>query len=180
MRVPGLKAHVANSAGTLGFPQMHLNFVRTGLLLYGVYPTFNPPAKILDLQPALTWKTRIAFVKSLPAGMTVSYGRTWKADAPTNLAVLPVGYGDGYTGRLSNCGKVLFRGQYRPVIGTVCMNHAMIDLGDEAGVHQGEEVVLIGEQEGKRITANHLADWANSVPHEILARLSPRLARRYK
>jgi len=176
--LPGLKAHIANSAAALRFPWMRLDFVRIGLLVYGVYPTAEGSQE-LRLQPALAWKTRIAFLKSVPAGFPVSYGRTWRAPSSTTLATLPVGYADGYPRSLSNRGQVLFRGRLCPVVGTICMNHTLIDLGDEAGPSPGEEVVLIGPQGENRLTVNHLAEWAQTVPHEILARLGSHLPRLY-
>jgi len=177
-RLPGLNAHIANSAATLKFPHMHLDFVRVGLLVYGVYPTFQL-SRALELRPALTWKTRIAFVKTLAAGTPVSYGRTWRANSPTTIATLPVGYGDGYPRALSNRGQVLLRGRLRPVVGRVCMNHTLIDIGEEPEVRPGEEVVLIGQQEQNRLTVNHLAEWGETVPHEILGRLGRHLPRVY-
>lgn len=176
--LPGLKAHIANSAATLKFPQMRLDFVRVGLLAYGVSPLVEAKSGI-ELEPALTWKTRIAFVRRIPSGATVSYGRTWRALCPTTLAVLPVGYADGYSRALSNRGQVLLRGGLRPVVGTVCMNHMMIDANEETGIRPGEEVVLIGRQGDQRITANHLAERGQTVPHEILARLGSDVRRVY-
>ncbi len=177
-QISGLKAHIANSAGLLKFPQMRLDFVRSGLLVYGVAPT-SQLAGELPLQPALTWKTRVAFAKTIPAGTPVSYGRTWKASSPTTVATLPVGYADGYPRTLSNRGQALFRGRPRPVVGTVCMNHILLDVGDEPAVRPDEEVILLGQQGNSRITATDLAAWADTCPHEILARLSRHLPRPY-
>ncbi|NIM04457.1 MAG: alanine racemase [Armatimonadetes bacterium] len=176
--LPGLKAHIANSAAAVRFPQMRFDFVRVGLLVYGVPPIAEDTASP-QVQPALTWRTQVAFVKKIAAGASVSYGRTWRAPASTTLAVLPVGYADGYPRSLSNRGWVLFRGRLRPVVGTVCMNHMMIDVGNETGVCPGEEVVLIGSQGGEQITVNRLAQWAQTINHEILARLGGHLPRTY-
>jgi len=178
-RLPGLNAHIANSAATLKFPQMHLDMVRAGLLIYGVYPTFQLAQAGLHLRPALTWKTRIAFVKTVAAGTPISYGSTWRANSPTTIATLPVGYSDGYPRALSNRGQVLLRGRLKPVVGRVCMNHTLLDIGEEPEVRPGEEVVLIGQQEENRLTVNHLAEWGETVPHEILGRLGRHLPRVY-
>jgi alanine racemase len=177
--LPDVKAHIANSAAALKYPQMRLDYVRLGLLIYGVPPSPDLADK-LALAPVLTWKTRVAFVKKVEAGDSVSYGRTWKAPSPTTLITLPMGYGDGYSRALSNRAQVLFRGKLRPVVGTVCMNHVLVEVDDEPNVQVGEEVVLIGKQGDQRITAEQLADWAGTVPHEILARLGAHLDRFYK
>jgi len=179
-RLPKLKAHIANSGATLLYPQMHLDYVRVGLLMYGISPTPRLPINGPNLRPALSWKTRVAFLQSVAPGTAVSYGCTWRANKPSTLAVLLVGYGDGFPRSLSNKGQVLFRGKLKPVVGTVCMNHIMVDVSDEENVQVGEEVVLIGRQGEATLTASHLADWGATVPHEILARLSPRLTRVYK
>lgn len=176
--LPEVRAHIANSAATLKFPMMRLNAVRCGLLLYGVYPS-NDLTQEIVLTPVLSWKTFICFVKRIPAGAYVSYGRTWQATTPTTVVTLPVGYGDGYTRQLSNTGYVLFRGKRRPVVGTVCMNHILVDVGDEADVQTGEEVVLLGRQMGAEVSAADLAQWAGTVPHEILTRLNPNIERVY-
>lgn len=176
---PHLRAHLANSAATLRFPEMRLDFVRLGLLVYGVYPT-NREEPGVSLQPVLAWKTSVAFARRALAGTSVSYGRTWRAAASTTLVTLPVGYADGYPRTLSNRGQVLFRGRLRRVVGTVCMNHLVADVGEEPKVRPGEEVVLLGEQGAARITAGQLAEWAGTVPHEILARIAGRLPRSYR
>jgi len=169
--------HLANSAGLLNFPEMRLDLVRPGLLIYGLSPggalETGP-----DLRPALTWKTRVEFVKRVPAGTTVSYGRTWTARREAIVATLPVGYADGYPRALSNRGQGLVGGRRCPVVGAVCMDHIMLEVGEEVGV--GDEVVLIGRQGVEELTANDLAEAAGTVVHEIVARLGRRLPRLYR
>lgn len=176
--LPEIKAHIANSAATLKFPMMRLDAVRDGLLVYGIYPTADLENEIV-LTPVLAWKTYVAFTKRISAGTPVSYGRRWESSTPTTLITLPIGYADGYMRALSNKGHVLFRGKRRSVVGTVCMNHILVDVGDEPDVQLGEEVVLLGRQQGSEVSASHLAEWAGTVPHEILARLNPGIERVY-
>jgi len=175
IRVP--LRHIANSAAVLNFPQMHLDLVRPGLLAYGV--TLPGMHSALDLRPALTWKSRIAFVKRVPAGVSLSYGRTYVTRRETTIATLPVGYADGYCRLLSNRGTILVRGKPFPVVGRVCMDHILLEMGDEPGLRVGEEAVLIGRQEAAEITANELADAQGTVVHEVVARLGKRLPRIY-
>jgi alanine racemase len=169
--------HIANSAGVVNFRQMHLDLVRPGLLAYGIAPGCkNMP---LRLRPALTWKSRLAFVKRVPKGTSLSYGRTYITVRETTIATVPVGYADGYCRVLSNRGALLVRGRPFPVAGRVCMDHILLDMGDEPNVRVGEEVVLIGWQEGAGITANEVASGQGTVVHEVVARLGKRLPRLY-
>jgi alanine racemase len=175
--IPVPMRHIANSAAALNFPQMHLDLVRPGLLGYGITPPGARGAP--DLRPALAWKSRIAFVKRVPAGTSLSYGRTYVTARETTVATLPVGYADGYCRLLSNRGIILVRGKHFPVAGRVCMDHILLDMGDEPDLHASEEAVLIGRQEGAEITANELADAQGTVVHEVVARLGKRLPRIY-
>jgi len=175
---PEIKAHIANSAATLKFPEMRLDAVRAGLLVYGIQPTSEPVGDI-KLTPALSWKTHVAYSKRIPAGTYVSYSRLWQANKETTLVTLPIGYGDGYMRNLTNTGQVLLRGKLMPVVGRVCMNHIMVDAGDEKDIQTGEEAVLLGRQGENEITAVQLAEWAGTVPHEILSKLNPQIARTY-
>jgi len=172
---PGLR-HLANSAATLRFPEMHLDGVRAGLLIYGIRPD-APGLQPLDLRPALTWKTRLAFCHRLPAGSAVSYGGTYVAPRESLVGVLPVGYADGYPRQASNRGHVLVRGRLCPVIGVVCMDQVMIDATPAAEARPGDEVVLIGRQGNALITANQLARWANTVVHETTTVIGRRVRR---
>jgi len=176
--IPVPLRHVANSAAVLNFRQMHLDLVRTGLLAYGI-AVFRCDHRGLRLRPALTWKSRLAFIKRVPAGTPLSYGRTYVTPRETTIATVPVGYADGYCRVLSNRGALLVRGRPFPVAGRVCMDHILLDMGDEPDLRVGEEVVLIGRQEGAEITANEVASAQGTVVHEVVARLGKRLPRIY-
>ncbi len=174
----GLK-HIANSVGLLKFPAARQDLVRTGLLLYGASPIKEGELPV-RLKPALNLKSRIRFLKLLPAGQSVSYGATFKAVHPTKVATIPVGYAHGYTRALSNRAQLLVRGMRAPVIGRITMEDLMADVTDIPGVEVGDEAVLIGRQEKEQITAEELARHARTIPYEILAGLSPSIPRIYR
>jgi alanine racemase len=169
-------AHIAGSAAILRFPSSRFNMVRPGLMLYGYAPD-SPPTT--TLRPALKWKTRIAQVKRIGPGEAVSYGATFVAARPSTLAVLPVGYADGYGRGLSNKGRVLIGGRPAPVVGRVCMDLTIVDVTDHPLPHPGDEVVLLGEQGSDRITADDLAGWLGTISYEILSRIGRRVVRTY-
>lgn len=171
----GIK-HVANSVGLLKFPAARQDLVRTGLLLYGCSPIKggNLP---LRLKAALSLKSRVRFLKTVPAGQTISYGATFKTNRPTQVATIPVGYAHGYTRALSNRTGLLVRGMKAPVIGRITMEDLMCDVTGIPGVQVGDEAVLIGRQGRERITAEELAGHARTIPYEILAGLSPGIPR---
>jgi alanine racemase len=164
--------HMANSAAVLNLPQAHLDMVRVGLAIYGLSPT-KQAARELGLEPALSWKARVVLCKRVPAGWPVSYNRSFTTARPSNLAVLGVGYADGYSRALSNKGTILVRGRRFPVVGAVCMDQMVVDLGEERG-ESGEEAVLIGRQESEEVTANGLAELLGTTVHEVVARLGKR------
>jgi alanine racemase len=170
--------HIANSAAALRFPSMRLDRVRTGLLVYGITPE-APGLAPLDLRPALVWKTRLAFTKDLPAGSAISYGCTHVTRSDCRVAVLPLGYADGFPRRGSNRAQVLVGGRLCPVIGRVCMDHVIIDASPAGEARPGDEVVLIGSQGTNTITANQLAQWAETCVHEVTTVIGPRVARVY-
>lgn len=167
--------HAASSAVTLLFPPARLDLVRVGLLAYGIPPLDGPCP--LDLRPALTLKARVTQVKPVPAGWPVSYGETFVTQRPSRLALVPVGYADGYSRRLSGCGRVLIGGRPCPVLGRVCMDQCVVDATDLPAVCVGDEAVLIGAQGSERITVWDLARAIDGTPHEIVACLGPRLPR---
>ena len=170
--------HIANSGGFIQDIDMDCDMVRVGLLLYGVYPhqSFRP---LIEVSPALAWKTRIVFFKVVKSGHPISYGGTWQGAEDTRVVTLPVGYGDGYMRSMSNRAHVLIRGVRQAVRGNICMDQLMVDLGPEGTGYNNDEVILIGEQEGVKITVEDLAEWANTIPYEILTNINTRVPRVY-
>lgn len=168
--------HLASSNGIFRLPEAHCNMVRAGLFLYGLYPTRDYPHDF-GLKPVLSWKSRIGVIKDFAPGQTVSYGRTHTVKAPTQIAVIPIGYADGYNRKLSGKGKVLIRGQFAPVVGRVTMDHIMADVGHIPGVQEGDGVVLIGSQGKNRISAEDMADWLGTISYEIVCAIGPRVER---
>lgn len=178
--------HIANSAGLAYHPGSQLDMVRPGIALYGCHPGILPNgdcrASSLTLQPVMSFKTGVIQVKEVPAGTGLSYGHTFVTNRPSRIAVLPVGYDDGYLRRLSNRAEVLIRGQRVPVCGRVCMNACMVDitdLPDAAGVRPGEEVVLLGRQQNGEITADQVAGWLETISYEVLCLFGSRNSRVY-
>jgi alanine racemase len=167
--------HLANSAATLLRPDAHFTMVRPGIVLYGVSPA--PMLRPAGLQPAMRLVTRIVQLKSVPSGFAVSYGQTFATRRPSVIAVLPIGYADGYARALSNRASVLVRGQRAPVIGTVCMDLTMVDVTDVPGVQLGDEVVLWGRQNGAEISVTEVAEWQGSIAYEVLTRVGKRVPR---
>jgi alanine racemase len=169
--------HMANSAAILQFPESHLDMVRPGIMLYGVYPAANVK-RTVDIQPALAWKSRVVYFKVVKAGYPVSYGSIWQSDHPVRIVTVPVGYGDGYFRSLSNQARVIIRGKKYPQVGRVCMDQMMVNIESDSAFN-GDEVTLIGESEGQAITAQDLADWAGTIPYEILTNINTRVPRVY-
>ncbi len=181
--VPFLR-HNACSAAALLFNRTHLDLVRVGISLYGLWPSKETYVSCLergkpslDLKPVMAWKTRIAQVKQVPEGEYVGYGCAWRATRTTRIAVLPVGYYEGYDRELSGLAHVLVRGKRAPVRGRVCMNMCMVDVTDIPGAGLEDEVTLLGRQGDERITAGQLAAWRGTIAYEIVARIHPSLPR---
>jgi len=170
--------HVSNSATTLDLPEMALDMLRCGIALYGLRPSDEVELAI-PLCPALTLKSRVARVRTLPAGASISYGRTYITAKPTRVALVPVGYGDGYHRILSNRGAVLIHGQRAPIVGRVCMDQFVVDVSHISGVQLHDEVVLIGRQGEGHIPAEEVARWAETINYEVTTGLLPRVVRVY-
>jgi alanine racemase len=170
--------HVSNSAGILDVPETYQDLVRPGIMIYGCYPSPSVD-RAVALRPAMTWKTRVAFVKELQPGDSVSYGRTFVARRPMRVATLPVGYGDGYPRLLSNRGEVLVRERRAPVIGAVCMDMTMVDVTHIQGASVGDEVVLFGRQGTAHLPVEEVAQWAGTISYEILCGVGQRVPRVY-
>jgi len=166
--------HIANSGAVLNFPETVCDMGRSGIALYGYSPdgrAGNAGSGGARLRPAMTFSTRIAMVKEVPAGSGISYGRTYVTTRHTRLAVLPVGYEDGYPRCLSGSGEVLIHGRKVPLLGRICMNLCMADITDVEGVRAGDEAVLLGEQGDEKITADEIAAKAGTISYEILCML---------
>ncbi|GAB4256591.1 alanine racemase [Deferrisoma sp.] len=169
--------HAANTAGILALPESHLDLVRAGIGLYGIYPS-DEVVRSADLRPVLRWTTRIAHLKDVPPGTPLSYGRTHVTPGPRRIATLPVGYGDGYPRLLSNRGAVLVRGRRAPVVGRVCMDMILVDVTEVPGAEPGDEVVLLGRQGEEEIPADELARLTGTIPYEITCNVGKRVPRR--
>lgn len=179
MRVSGIPLkHTANSAAALFYPETHLDMVRIGLMMYGLYPQGNS-RRLLNLKPVLSFKTRVTYLKRVPAGTPLSYGSTYVTPAETTIATIPVGYADGFSRRLSNRGQVLIKGRRYPVAGRVTMDLTLINVGN-AKVEVGDEVILIGEQDGQGISADEIAALEDTISYEIVCGIGKRVPRIYK
>jgi alanine racemase len=170
--------HAANSAATMRLREAHFDAVRPGIAMYGLDPSSEWPP-VFEIRPALTLKSLVARVRSLPAGAAVGYSRTYVAPKPTVAALVPVGYGDGYHRILSNKGIVLVRGQRAPVLGRVSMDQIVIDVGHIPGVQMDDEVVLVGRQGQAHLPAEEVAQLAGTINYEVTTGLLPRVARLY-
>jgi alanine racemase len=177
--------HTACTAAGILFPETHYALLRVGIGLYGLWPSRETYLSALmghrpvpDLRPVLSWKTRIVQLKLLPEGSFVGYGCTFKTTRTTRLAVLPVGYADGYDRALGNTAHVLVHGKRAPVIGRVCMNLTMADVTDIPQARLEDEVVLLGRSGDEQVSAETLASWAGTINYEIVSRISPLLERR--
>jgi alanine racemase len=159
-------------------PESHLDIVRAGILLYGVSPHAGAPCAV-EVQPALAWKSRVVFFKVVEPGNPVSYGGTWRSDHRVRIVTVPVGYGDGYFRSMSNRAEVLLRGQRYRQVGRICMDQVMVNIEWGTG-YNGDEVVLIGEQAAERVTVEELAEWAGTIPYEILTAINDRVPRLYE
>jgi alanine racemase len=168
--------HAANSAGVLAFPASHYDLIRPGLSVYGYPPSPELAGEAADLEPALRWTAPVAFVKRVRTGEAVSYGHRWTAPSDTTVATVRVGYGDGYPRALTNLGVATVAGRTGRVVGTVCMDQLMLDVGD-ADVSVGDEVVLMGPGGPG---ADALAERIGTIAYELLTGVGPRVLRRYR
>jgi alanine racemase len=170
--------HMANSAATIDLPESHLDMVRPGITIYGLYPS-REVSHCLALVPAMALTTRVVFLKEVPEGTSVSYGRTFFTRRTSRIATLPIGYADGYPRQLSNQGAVLVRGRRAPVVGRVCMDMTMIDVTDIPDASVGDEVVLFGRQLGNEVSVDEIAEKSGTINYEITCRITKRVPRRY-
>src|SRR5688572_2516218 len=170
--------HAANSAGMLTFPESRFDMVRTGITLYGMDPGLFRRLS-LSLTPILSLRTRIAFLKGVPAGTPIGYEQTWRTARPTRIATCPVGYNDGYPRLLSNKAQAIVRGRKVPVVGTVTMDYVMLDVGDLEETAVGDEVTLIGRDGIEEVRCDELASAIGTIPYEISCGLGRRVKRIY-
>jgi alanine racemase len=168
--------HIANSGAILDIPGSYHTMVRPGIMLYGVYPS-KESGRGVPLRPVLSLRSNVVFIKEVPPGTSVSYGRRYTTAKATRIATVPVGYGDGYPRRLSDAANVLIGGRPYPVVGTVCMDALMVDVGTDAPIHVGDDVTLIGPDNGSQIGIWDLSDTVGTIPYEILTGIAARVPR---
>ncbi len=173
---PPLK-HVSNSGALISYPDMHMDMVRAGILLYGLQP--HDGAHDIGLKPAMSLKTQISLIKTLPAGVGVGYGSTYHTSRETQVATVPVGYADGYSRDMANRGRVLVHGEYAHVIGAICMDQFMIDVTGIDGVKPGDPVTLFGTDGERSISVDELAAIQNTINYEIVCGIGKRVPRVY-
>ncbi len=178
--------HVANTSAAISRRTTWNNMVRPGLALYGYHLPFqragrevSGSALRLNVEPVLTWKTRILAIRDMGANQPLGYGGTYVTKSAARIAVLPVGYADGLHRALSSGGRVIVRDHYAPIVGSISMDLTMIDVTGISGVEVGDEVILLGSSDGLTVSAQEHADLANTIPYEILCAMSKRVPRRY-
>lgn len=167
--------HIANSAALTELQEYQLDMVRQGITLYGLHPAHMSEC-YKDFEPVMKVKTKVCFVKTLAAGETIGYGRTYTLNRPSVIATVPIGYADGVSRRLSNKGYMLVGGEHAPIIGKVCMDQIMLDVTDIPDVKVGDEVTVFG---GRELPMELVADWSDTICYEIICNVSPRVPREY-
>lgn len=172
-----LLCHLANSSGTLNLPTAYFDMVRPALAAFGYIPSTVNPA-FHELAPCFSLKAKVSYFKVVEKGQGISYGHSYIASKRSRIVTIPLGYGDGFRRDLSNSGSVLIRGSRFPIVGTICMDQFMVDVG-ESSVFVGDEVVLIGRQETLEIRVQEIAKLCNTIPYEILCLLNDRIPRIY-
>lgn len=169
--------HMANSGAILQLPEANFDIVRPGLLLYGVYPS-QSTARTVMVRPALSWKSRVVYFKVIKPGHPVGYGSTWETDHLVRAVTVPVGYGDGYFRSMSHNAEVLLRGNRYPVVGQISMDQIVVNIEWDSA-YNNDEVILIGEMGDQSVTIEDLAEWAGTIPYEILTNINTRVPRVY-
>ncbi len=175
--IPVPTRHISNSGAVLQFPEANLDLVRPGILLYGVYPS-KELNKTIPVKPVLSWKSLVVFFKVITPGHPVGYGLTWQTDHNVRAITVPVGYGDGYFRSMSGKARVIIRGRIYPVVGTISMDQIVVNL-ENGSAYNGDEAILIGSDGKNNITCEDLADWAGTIPYEILTNINTRVPRIY-
>lgn len=175
--LPAPIRHMANSAAILQLPESYFDMVRPGILLYGVYPSKEVQHSVA-VRPALAWKSHVVYFKVVQPGNPVGYGSTWKSDHLVRMVTVPVGYGDGYFRAMSNQANVIIRGRKYPQVGRIAMDQVTVNIEWDTA-YNDDEVVLVGEMGTERITVEDLAEWAGTIPYEILTNINTRVPRIY-
>ena len=173
-----LLVHCANSGAVLGHDSAWLDLVRPGIMVYGFRPDPETPATI-PLKPGMSLLTRVSFVKKVARGTSVGYGRSWVAPADTTIGTIPAGYADGFNRLFSNRGRILIGGRSYPIVGRVCMDQSMVDLGPETDVKVGDEVVLMGRSGEVEISCEEWAEKLGTITYEVTCQVNPRVVRVY-
>lgn len=173
----GLIRHCANSGAIIDMPKLQLDMVRAGIILYGMMPSGDVGE--MDLRPAMSLKTHISYVKNVPEGTPIGYGRTYYTDKPSKIATVPIGYADGYSRAFSNKARVIVNGEYANVVGNVCMDQMMLDVTHIKEIKQGDEVTVMGSCGGKTITAEELGALSDTINYEIVCNVGKRVPRVY-
>lgn len=171
--------HAANSAAVIALPESHLDLVRPGISLYGLRPSAEVDLTGISLRPAMALKARIIHLKAVPAGTCISYGMTYRTPHPTVIATVPAGYADGFRRQFSSKGEMLVHGRRAPVVGRVCMDLSMLDVGAVPEARAGDEVVIIGRQGAESISADDLAHALGTINYEIVCGVAGRVPRVY-
>jgi alanine racemase len=176
----GLKCifHIANSGAVLDMPDSYFDMVRPGITTYGYYPSLET-TESFDIRPAFALKSNVVQVRDFKTGMSVSYGRRYFTKGPARIAVIPIGYGDGFTRLLTGKAAVLIRERKYPVAGTITMDHLMVDVGNDSDIQPGDEVTLIGRSGDQEITAWDIAGQLGTIPYEVLCMINSRVPRLY-
>lgn len=169
--------HIANSAAILQLPESYLDMVRPGILLYGVYPSPDVQ-RTVEVKPALSWKSHVVYFKVIQPNHPVGYGSTWSTDHMVRAVTVPVGYGDGYFRSMSGKAQVIIRGKRYPVVGKISMDQIVVNIEWDSA-YNDDEVMLIGEKDGLTISTEELAEWAGTIPYEILTNINTRVPRVY-
>ena len=170
--------HAANSAALIRYPHSHFSLVRPGIALYG-YHTLPSAVRYAELNPILSLHSTVLQLRTIKPGESISYNRTFIAKRPSIIAVLPIGYADGYSRKLSNRGCVLIKGRRAPIVGLVCMDMTMVDVTEIPSVRIGDAVTVIGREGDDAIWADEIAQWSETIPYEVLCAIGPRLPRKY-
>lgn len=171
--------HAANSAATIELPETHLDIVRPGISQFGLYPSSEVDRSLIDLKPILSLNSEVIQIKEVPADFKVSYGSTFKTQKNSKIAVIPIGYADGYNRLLSSKGEMIINGKKTPVIGRVCMDLTMLDVSDVPDISVGDKVTIIGSDGRTTISAEDLATSTGTINYEVTCSLTPRVKRQY-